>query len=74
MKKDDEKMYLIPELNVKISEPWVNLISWCQTTCPHGTIELKIVNGLPTDLISWKPKIMFDKPSSIPSEPPLKLK
>jgi hypothetical protein len=71
VKAAEEKVYIVPEINIRVSESWINLIYWCQTQCPHGDIEIKIVNGLPTDLVSWKPRIRFDKSNSIPSDSPL---
>ena len=67
-KKDDsEVMYLVPELNIKISLAWVNLVHYCQTRIPFGDIRVRIVNANPTELLEEKPKIRFDKEPTIPN-------
>ena len=71
-RKEEEKVYLIPELDVRITEPWVNLINWCQTNAPYADIEVRLVNGQPTELIQCKPKIRFDKQKSLPNGVPVK--
>ena len=73
MSKNDEKVYLIPELEIRVHESWINLVSWCQTNAPYADIELRIVNGQPTELITCKPKVRFDKQASIPQGLPVKL-
>lgn len=67
-KPAEEKVYIVPELEIRISESWVNLIHWCQTSFPHGDIKIKIVNGLPTELLEQHAKIRFDKQNTMPLE------
>ncbi len=53
--------YLIPELNIRVSMSWLNLITFCQGSLPYGDISVKIVNGQPTELLDKKEKIRFDR-------------
>lgn len=64
--------YLIPELEIRISESWINLINWCQMQAPFSDVEVRIVNGQPTDLLACKPKVRFDKQPTIPQGTPFK--
>lgn len=50
-----------------ISEAWRNLILFCQEKAPHCDIAFKVVEGQPTELISLKPRIRFDKRGSVPN-------
>lgn len=63
-KNDD---YLIPELEIRISQSWVRLVRFCQVEFPHGDLKVRIVNGQPTELVEAKRKIRFDKEQSIPT-------
>jgi len=71
--KEEGKVYLIAELDIRVHESWINLINWCQQNAPYADIELRIVNGQPTDLLSCKPKVRFDKQASLPNGIPVKL-
>ncbi len=71
-KNAEDKVYLIPELDVRVTEAWVNFINWCQQTAPYADIAIRIVNGQPTKLISCTPDIRFDKQASIPQGLPVK--
>ena len=73
MPKTEEKWYVVPELEVRVHESWINLVNWCQTQAPYADIELRIVNGQPTELLSCKPKVRFDKQTSVPQGLPVKL-
>jgi hypothetical protein len=57
----EEKFYIVPELNIRVSESWVNLVFWCQNEMPNGEIKVKIVNGQPTELLEKKERVRFDK-------------
>lgn len=50
----------------EVPEAWMNLIKYCQTILPHGEIQVRIVNGLPTDLVGEKKRIRFDKDMTVP--------
>ena len=65
--KKDENWYLIPELEVRVHESWINLVQYCRDQIPFGDIKIRIVNGQPTELLEQKAKIRFDKQSSIPT-------
>lgn len=67
MTKDKEEIYLIPELNIRVSMAWLNLITYCQGSFPYGDITVRIVNCQPSHLVSQKPVIRFDKQNTIPA-------
>lgn len=67
-KEKEEKWYVVPELEVRVHESWINLVNWCQTQMPYGDIEIRIVNGQPTERLSYHPKVRFDKKGSIPAQ------
>ncbi len=62
-KDKKEEIYIIPELDIRVSKAWLNFIVYCQSTFPHGEISIKIVNGQPTEMIDKKEKIRFDRES-----------
>ena len=66
MPKPEEKFYVVPELEIRVHESWINLVSWCQNQMPFGDIKIRIVNGQPTELLEQRAKIRFDKNVSIP--------
>ena len=70
MPKPNEKSYVIPELEIRISPAWVRLIRYCQVNIPHGQICIKLVNAEPTDLVPehTKRRVRFDKEESIPAD------
>ncbi len=67
MPKVEEKLYLVPELEIRISQSWINLISYCQEKFPYGDLTVRIVNAQPTDLLESRPRVRFDKVSTIPN-------
>ena len=73
MAKLDERWYVVPELEIRVHESWINLVHWCQNNAPFADIEIRIVNGQPTELLGCKPKVRFDKQASIPAGLPVKL-
>ena len=64
--KTEEKMYLVPDLELRISESWINLIAYCQEKFPYGDITIRIASAQPTELLDEKPKVRFDKRYTIP--------
>mgnify|MGYP001572494347 CR=1 FL=1 len=63
---------LLPEIEVRVSESWINFIQWCKINVPHGQVCFKINNGEPGDLVNdyTKVRINFSKKgmqSSLPS-------
>ena len=66
MPKTEEKCYLIPDIEIRIHESWINLVRYCQDKFPYGDITIRIVDAQPTDLLDQKPKMRFDKPATIP--------
>lgn len=63
--------YLIQSLGMRIPEPWIALIQWCQSYFVSGRIGFRVVNAYPTELLQTKPKVDFSKPETIPSGIPL---
>ena len=63
--------YVIPSLDIRIHEYWINLIQWCQNYFVSGEIEFKLVSGQPTELIGAHQNVRFDKPETIPTGIPL---
>ena len=61
MPKTEEKIYLVPEINVNVSEAWVNLIRYCQENMSYGDLYVEINNGQPGKKIKEIPSIRFDK-------------
>jgi len=51
-------------LVVPITDSWKRFILWANANIPHGDITVRIVNGSPTDLLSFKPRVRFDHPLS----------
>lgn len=60
----DEELYLVPELNVKISLAWIKLVEYCQENLRFGTLKIEINNGQPGKKLKEIPSIRFDKPSA----------
>ena len=65
MSRTEEITYLVPEINVTISQAWIALIQYCQEILPYGDLYIDINNGQPGK--KWKeiPSIRFDKPPVI---------
>ena len=64
-------VYIIPSLDFRVHEYWVNLIRWCQDYFNSGELEFKVVAGQPWELISAKQEVRFDKPDTLPNAVPL---
>ena len=60
--------YFIPDLEIRITPAWIRFIRFCQVSFPHGDVTIRVVNAQPTDLLEKKPKIRFDKETTIPIE------
>ena len=67
MAKTEEKWYLVPDIEIRIHESWINLVRYCQDKFPYGDLTIRIVNAQPTDLLDQKPKVRFDKTPTIPN-------
>lgn len=63
--------YYIESLDVHIHEYWINLIRWCQDYFTSGKLEIRLVVGCPTELISASQKVYFNRPETIPLGVPL---
>ena len=59
--------YLIPEIEIRVSESWIRLIRFCQVELPHGDLKVRIVNAQPTELLEAKRKVRFDREQTIPN-------
>ena len=66
MPKTEEKWYLVPDIEIRIPESWINVVRYCQEQIPFGDIKIRIVNGAPTELLESKPKIRFDQELTLP--------
>ena len=62
MPKIEEKWYLVPDIEIRIPESWINVVRYCQEELPFGDIKIRIVNGAPTELVESRPRIRFDRP------------
>lgn len=62
-KNDEELWYVVPELEVKIHQSWINLIQYCQDNLPFGDLRVEISNGQPGKRLKETPSIRFDKQS-----------
>ena len=68
MSKTEEKWYVVPELEIRVHESWINLVHWCQEQMPYGDIKIRIVNGQPTELLEQKARVRFDKQVTVPTK------
>lgn len=66
-----ERTYLIQSLSMRIPEPWIDLIRWCQEYFVSGKLGFRLINAIPTDLLQAKQNMNFSKPETIPSGIPL---
>ena len=46
---------------VKVTAAWLRFIRYVQVELPHGEASIRLVNGEPTNLLSSKPSIRFDR-------------
>ena len=60
-----EQWYIVPELEVRIHQSWVDMINYCKDNLPYGDIKIQIANAMPTKRLKETPKIRFDKQSSV---------
>ncbi len=61
MPKTEEITYLVPEVDITVSQAWVNLIQYSQENLPYGDLYIEINNGQPGKRIKEIPSIRFDK-------------
>ena len=61
MSKTEEITYLVPEIDVTVSQAWVNLIQHSQENLPYGDLYIEINNGQPGRKLKEIPSIRFDK-------------
>ena len=59
----EEIWYVVPEIEVRVHESWINLIRYCQESLPYGFLRLEVINAQPTKKLKEIPSIRFDKPS-----------
>ena len=60
-KNDEEKWYVVPEIEVRVHQSWITLIKYCQETLPYGDLYIEINNGQAGKRIKEIPSIRFDK-------------
>lgn len=65
MPKTEEKWYLVPEIEVRVHESWINLVQYCQENIPFGDLTIKVANGQPTKRLKEVPSIRFDKQAAL---------
>ena len=53
-------------VEMRVSRNWIRFISFCRDQCPHGNVNVRILNGEPTKLVDVKREIRFDKSETIP--------
>ena len=70
-KISDGRSYIIPSLDVRVHEYWINLIQWCQNCFVAGDLEFTLVGGQPIELMGAHQSVRFDKPETIPNGVPL---
>lgn len=68
MTSKDEKVFVVPGTEIRVTIPWLNLIVFCQDEVPYGEVTVKIVNGQPTLLVRSQRDIRFDKDDTIPKK------
>ena len=61
MPKTEEITYLVPEIDVTVSQAWVGLIQYSQESLPYGDLYIEINNGQPGKKLKEIPSIRFDK-------------
>ena len=64
MSSNEEHWYVVPELEVKIPQSWINLIQYCQDNLPFGDLRVEISNSQPGKRLKETPSIRFDKQST----------
>ena len=62
MPKTEDLWYVVPEIEVKVHQSWVNLIIYCQHSISYGTIRIRIRDAQPIARLKEIPDIRFDKP------------
>ena len=67
LERQADRMWLVPELEIRISESWIRLIRYCQTSLPNGQLCFKVNNAEPGRLVSEHTKrdIRFDKEQDV---------
>ena len=66
MPKTEERWYIVPEIEVRVHESWINLIKYCQENIPYGDLKIEVNNGQPSRRLKETPSIRFDKQPSTP--------
>lgn len=56
----------VPKLEIRLTQSWTEFIRFCQAEAPYSDVTVKIVNGNPTKLISFKRDVRFDRKETIP--------
>jgi len=59
--RQEDRVWVVPELEVRVSESWIRFVRWCQTEMPYGRVTVQIVNAQPTRMVDHKPDVRFDK-------------
>ena len=56
----EEISYLVPEVELTVSQAWITLIAHCQENIPYGDMYIEINNYQPSKRIKEVPSIRFD--------------
>ena len=65
--KPEDETFLVPDLEVKISKAWVNLVTYCQGRLPYGELHVEIANSQPGKIVKEVPSVRFDS-ATVPRE------
>lgn len=68
--KTEEQTYLVPEIELTITQAWITLIAYCQECLPYGDLFIEVNNAQPGKKIKEVPSVRFDKPSTSVREGP----
>jgi len=65
-----EETYLVPEIDLTITQSWMNIIIYCQESLPYGDLFIEVNNAQPGKKIKEVPSVRFDKTSTHPKNGP----
>jgi len=66
--ESEEVTYLVPEIDLTVTQAWITLISYCQENLPYGDLFIEVNNGQPGKRVKEVPSVRFDKPAPTQKE------
>ena len=66
--ESEEVTYLVPEIDLTVTQAWITLISYCQENLPYGDLFIEVNNGQPGKRVKEVPSVRFDKPAPMQKE------